>query len=301
MQTEGLPAGLLERLGRVDAIDLVTRLTLLLLLFTDWVSGDWWPFKVPLRVLAIAGLVLPPLHRNPVLWGLVATTMLARSTWYWWTQDNHVFLLTWWMLAVALSLSLPRPEQGLARNGRLLLGLAFAFATLWKAFLSPDFADGAYFHYTFLTDARFADFAALGGGLSETLHAQNQRAIATLIDTARDVHAVVLETTPRLSLIAVLVTWWTLALEGGIALAFLWPLGRGPSRYRHAALIVFAATTYLVASNVSTFGWGLLVMGLAQCEPGLPRTRVLYCACMLLVLSYGYVPVLALIRSLLGL
>ena len=70
--------------------------------------------------------------------------------------------------------------------------------------------------------------------------------------------------TARLALLADVLTWWTLAIEGAVALAFLCP---GPSwlgRHRDHLLITFTVTTYL-AAPVLGFGWLLLVLGLAQC------------------------------------
>ena len=52
-------------------------------------------------------------------------------------------------------------------------------------------------------------------------------------------------------------------MEAAVALTFLWPLGRGPSRLRDATLLVFCALTYAVAT-VEGFAWLLLAMGLAQ-------------------------------------
>ena len=40
------------------------------------------------------------------------------------------------------------PASQLARTNRLLLGLVFAFAVLWKAALSPDYRDGRFFAVT---------------------------------------------------------------------------------------------------------------------------------------------------------
>jgi hypothetical protein len=84
-------------------------------------------------------------------------------------------------------------------------------------------------------------------------------------------------------------TWWTVAIEGFLALAFLWPRDRGLSRLRDAALLVFCATTY-AAATVEGFGWLLIAMGVAQCPPERPRTRGLYLAAFALILFYREVP-----------
>ena len=79
------------------------------------------------------------------------------------------------------------------------------------------------------------------------------------------------------------------AIEAAVDLAFLWPLGRGPSRARDALLLGFAATTYAVAT-VEGFAWLLLAMGTAQCEPDRHRTRLAYLGVYALVLVYRELP-----------
>lgn len=69
----------------------------------------------------------------------------------------------------------------------------------------------------------------------------------------------------------------------------------GPARYRHGALLVFAWTTYLIAT-VETFGWTLLTLGAAQCLPDQHRLRLLYMLSCLLILLYHYVPLMLLLR-----
>ncbi|MGH7895669.1 MAG: hypothetical protein ACREQL_13440, partial [Candidatus Binatia bacterium] len=80
---------------------------------------------------------------------------------------------------------------------------------------------------------------------------------------------------------------------------FLLPKRFGVARYRHAILLLFAWTTYLVAT-VATFGWVLMTIGLGQCEPERRRTRVLYVATCILVLAYEYCPLFPFVRSLTG-
>lgn len=282
-----------------DTLDLVTRLTLVFLLIADWIVGGDWRFKLPLRAIAIVGLVAPPLHRSRKLWLLLALLMAARTLLNWWTQDNHVFLLTYWCLAVYLSLTTDEPAETLAINGRALIGLSFAFAALWKVVLSRDFLDGTYFHYTFLADPRFQDFGAIVGGMSSASYNEIAKALAQLGDPTASVEVVQLPSTSMLVVLAKLATWWTAAIESALAAVFLLPGRLGLSRYRHALLLVFAWSTYLVAT-VATFGWVLMTIGVGQCEPELRRTRVLYVATCVLVLAYGYLPLLPAVRSLIG-
>jgi hypothetical protein len=281
----------------METVDLATRLTLVLIVLSDWVVGADWQFKMPLRLLAVAGLLVPGLHRSKTLWCLLAAVMSLKTLFHWWAQDNHVFLLTYWFLAVALALRLEEPSKPLATSGRLLIGLSFAFAVLWKGPLSPDFLDGTYFHYTFLTDSRFGDFAHLLGGVGDELSRANHAAMRELGSIRQNSESIQLQSTTQVVWLAHLVTWWTIFIEGAAAVTFLWPYGRGLSKARHATLLFFAYTTYM-AATVETFGLTLLTLGLAQCEPELRRTRLLYIGGCFLVLLYDYVPLLSFLRPL---
>ncbi len=298
MRTSALTR-LYRAVADADTLDLVTRLTLVFFLLADWIVGADWRFTLPLRAIAIVGLIAPPFHRSRRLWLILALLMASRTVLNWWTQDNHVFLLTYWCLAVYLSLTTDEPAGTLAANGRQLIGLSFAFAALWKVVLSKDFLDGAYFHYTFLTDPRFQDFGAIFGGMSSAAYNEIAKALAQLGDSTGSVEAVHLPSTSMLVALAKLSAWWTAAIESALAAAFLLPRRLAVTQYRHALLLLFAWTTYLVAT-VATFGWILLTIGIGQCEPELRRTRFLYVATCVLVLAYDYLPLLPFVRSLVG-
>jgi hypothetical protein len=60
-----------------------------------------------------------------------------------------------------------------------------------------------------------------------------------------------------------------------VALAFLWPVSRGISRLRDTFLLGFCVTTYTVVT-VEGFGWLLVSIGIAQCEPWRHRTKLFY-------------------------
>ncbi len=282
-----------------DVLDLVTRLTLIFLLFADWIVGVDWRFTLVLRALAIIGLLAPPLHRSRTLWLCLALAMGLRTVLNWSTQDNHVFLFTYWCLALYLALTTDEPRTTLAASGKLLIGFSFAFAALWKVALSKDFLDGTYFHYTFLTDVRFHDFSVIFGGMTSTLDQENARAFIQLTDPTGSIEVVRLQSTPMLVALARLSAWWTAAIETALAVAFLLPARLRIARYRHPILLLFGCTTYLLAT-VATFGWILMTIGVGQCEPELRRTRVLYVATAFLVLAYEYLPLLSSLRSLVG-
>ena len=93
----------------------------------------------------------------------------------------------------------------------------------------------------------------------------------------------------RFSALALAATVWNLFINAALALAFLWPTDRGPSRLRHGLLLIYCAITYAVAT-VDGFGWLLLAMGAAQCTPAQRRTRMAYVGVFVLIILYREVP-----------
>ena len=94
-----------------------------------------------------------------------------------------------------------------------------------------------------------------------------------------------------------MMTWWVVLIEAALALAFLWHRPGGVSRYRHVVLILFAWTTYAAAVNVAeSYGWTLMILGIAQCENEANRTRFAYVVTCLWLLVYEYVPIYAFLK-----
>jgi hypothetical protein len=132
------------------------RLTAVALLLRP--MGPWFVRPLLLR-LAVVLVVSPRALRSGAVWGCVAALVAIRIVDDWPLADNHIYLLGYWTLAIALALRCPEPAGPLAYSSRRLLGFAFLFAVLWKALLSPDFLDGRFFRVTLLTDPRFGSAA----------------------------------------------------------------------------------------------------------------------------------------------
>jgi len=235
--------------------------------------------------LAVAGLVLPELAQRAWFW-LGLSAVLAFRVWSSWPlADNHAYLLVYASLAIAIALRDTDPRAALARNARVLIGLVFAFAVLWKA-ISPDFLDGRFFRVTLVLDTRLEPFAVWVGGLDADTLAERREWLARHDDSADGAAVSAPEEPARFRAAVWLATFGAFASELLLALAFLWPPGRGPSRFRDPLLIVFCAVTYLVAP-VSGFGWLLIALAVAQTAPEAWRTRVAYLAVFALVHLYG--------------
>ena len=277
-------------------LEIPLRLTAIALLLRP--MGPW--FVRPL-ILAAAALVLvfPRALRTPAVWAALSALVAVRIADDWPLADNHIYLLAYWALAIALSLRAIDISSALSTTSRWLLSLAFVFAVLWKVLLSPDFLDGRFFRVTLLTDPRFAEAAMLIGGLSDKDLAANRRALAPLPEGAALAEPPAVIEPARLRALAVVSTWGIVLLEAGVAVMMLVARGTVATRLRHALLLTFCLVTYAFAP-VAGFGWLLLVMGAAQTDAPDVWQRRAYVAVYLAVLFYSEVPWAGLLLDLTG-
>jgi hypothetical protein len=298
MSVKRAALGIFRAFDKMDNVDVATRLTLIMFLLFNHTVGEEWFLKSTLRTIAFLGILVPGLNRSRPLWILVTVLLVFKTLGNWWTQDNHLFVLMYWSLALTLALGQADPVKSIQTSARILIGISFAFATLWKGFLSPDYMDGTYFHHTFLEDFRFHDLSVIVGRISEEAVASNIELLRGLTDPAGEATAT-LQSTEPLSMLAVVVTWWTILIEAVLGLTFLWPGTRGPSRFRNWALLVFGVSTYIVAI-VPTFGWVLLMLGAAQCREDEGLQRFLCALMCIIVTVYSYVVILSFVRPYAG-
>jgi len=264
----------------MDILDAAPRLTLILLILY---AGDYWYLAVPMTVVCAAGLLFRALYRSPAFWFLLSGVMAWGYFLNWYAIDNHKYLMFYWCLAIYFSLGMTDRERSLAVNARLLIGLTFAFATLWKL-ISVDYLSGDFFRYTLLADERFGGLAHLVGGTSEQQLAANRLMIGELLRFDSVLDGVPLLGGTRTTLLSVVLTWGTITMEGLIAVAFLAPV-TALGRLRDLLLQLFALGTYAVA-HVVGFGWLLMIMGYAQCRAESYRTRAAYVAIFFLIQLY---------------
>ena len=271
-------------LAALDPVDLASRLTLLNLMVGP--VGRWY-IRPAVLLLCAAGLLLPNAARLPSLWLWLAWLTALRVLGSWPQVDNHAYLLSYWCLALAIVHALD-DSRALRLNGRLLIALVFALATLQKAVLAPDYLDGRFFRFTFVTDPRFEAVTRLFGGMDAATLEENRQFL--LSDRHGDrVDGRHFVEPPAFRAMVSVSTCGVLAIEALVAWAFLvsWP--RALHRARDGLLIAFCATTYAVAP-VPGFGWLLVVMGISQADERQPWIRPGYLAAWALILVYEYVP-----------
>ena len=273
--------------GPANSLDLVLRLTLVELLLRP--MGPWFVSAFML-LLALLGLISVAMLRAPATWLTLAALNAVHLVVDWPLPDNHLYLLAYWCLGAGIALRLSEPSRALAQTGRQLLALAFAFAVLWKAVLSPDYRDGRFFAVTMLTDDRFSDTVQFLGGLSKAQLAESREYLTPLPEGAELLNPPHLHATPRFWRVVRGVTWGGLALEAAIAALWLAPIRSGALlTARHVAVLLFCVGTYAFAP-VAGFGWLLLVLGLATTTSDQRRLRVAYVSTFCIVLLYAEIP-----------
>jgi hypothetical protein len=272
-------------------------LTVVLLLTA---APDQWYLRGPLVALFAWAVVYRRWLVTPQFWYIVATLLGTTVYLNWESSDNHKYLFVYWCLALCGAFSLPAGQQqaALATASRWLIGLCMLLAVVWKLAM-PDYRDGSFFEFTLLTDERFAHFASVATGLPLSALADNRE----LKDWLREghlqgahIHSVALATSPLVGYLAQAMTWWTVAIEAFLAAAFLAPDRPRLALLRNTLLLLFAATTYVIAP-VRGFGWMLMLLGLGQCGERDRAFRPLFLAALVLIQLYT-LPVAAVLERL---
>ena len=249
------------------------------------------PWGVRPLILAAAGwaILSPRALTSSAMWYALTALLTARIVADWPLPDNHIYLLAYWCLALALSLGAMDPTRALATSARRLIGVAFLMAVVWKAFLSPDYLDGRFFRVTWLTDMRFTDAVQLLGQLSPSQLTYNRELLAPLPAGAELLNPSLPSDPPAFRYLVLMSTWGVLMLEALVALSFLRLPGGRAGWLHHASLLLFCGVTYAIAP-VAGFGWLLVTMGVALCRPDQRVLRAAYVATWFLVLFYSEVP-----------
>ncbi len=233
------------------ALALGLRLSLVALLLRP-VGGELRPL---IMAVAAVGLLSPTQLGRPAIWAALALLASVRVLLDWPLPDNHAYLLAYWSGAVALVLAREgHSEVALARAATLLIGCVFAFASLWKLLLSPDFLAGDFMRFTWLVDERFAAATRWLGGLDPAEIDANRAFLAGARGAPE-----ALTVPDRLRWLTGTATVFTALIEPAIAVAYLWPTDRGPATWRTPLLLTFCATTFALAPVVG-FAWLLLSM-----------------------------------------
>lgn len=266
------------------------RMTAVLLLLNG--GGTWYVWSM-IVILVGLGLVYHSLLRTPALWLCLVICFAIWILRLWPLVDNHQYLAGYWCLAIFLALSLPDPSKSLTVSARWLLAFVFLWAALWKGVLSQDYRDGRFFTVLLMSDVRFEQRAVLLSGLTLDEVRENR---AYLTQGRPDAYGETvqptitsLNTTPRYSFWVRVVTWSVLAFEATLGLAFLLPRRPLVDAMRHSGLVVFCVGTFAFAP-IRSFGWLLLLLGLATVPIERVWLRVVYVTAWCLIALVSHVP-----------
>jgi hypothetical protein len=270
----------------IDRLATLPLITILVLLTN---APDVWYLRTPLIVLSVLALVYDSLRKAPQLWFMMTALLGITIYLNWESSDNHKYVIAYWCLTLCATFTVAAERQAetLERASRYLLGWIMLFATAWKA-LTPEYMNGTFFTYELLADERFARFAEVFGKISASDLADNRELRALLMhgfERGLELSSVTFNSTPQIHLLAALLTWWTVLIEGSLAILFLWPDSQRSGWIRNGTLLLFAISTYSVAP-VRGFGWMLMLLGLAQCSDRDRGFRPLYLAAFLLIQIY---------------
>ncbi len=283
----GIRGALTRMLGTFNSLSLVEQAAILTLPLLLLYVQDEWFVRVPVVALAILGLIFSEVRHNGYFWFALTCLMAAGIVFSWEVSDNHKYAICYWTLAIFLVHWFDEAGDRLVLSARLLLGLIFAFALFWKL-VTPDFMTGDFFQHAFLYDGRFSAKVELIGILDSDAATFNQVARETLTTPEGDATRVQIRMPPAITELAQFLAWWTIVLEGLVAMCFLAPARFRWTRTGDYLLMIFVASTYLVAPVIG-FGWLLIIMGIVQCRSDRARTRLAYVG-VLLLLQFFRIP-----------
>ncbi len=264
------------------------RLTLLLLLLH---GAQTWDLDVSLSVLCGIAIVCSPLSQSPVMWFVISGALTWSNALHWDTIDNHKYLITYWCYVCALVCTADHSAQVMRTNARVLIGLAFGFAVLWKL-VAGEYLDGSFLYFEFLTEKRLGAASHLISGLSYDDLERNQLLLSQLSATLLPEMSIRLAGSEGLRKLCLGMSYWTLLIEGVVAFTFLVPRTPLLGRYRDVFLMVFVATTYFLLP-VAGFAFVLTLLGLMQCERGIFRRIYLVLFICVQLVQVPWVPWIA--------
>ncbi len=253
-------------------LELMLKLTLIyhLGLLTNHASRA----SFPAFFLAILGLVFSRVLRHPIFWAAVVGVFgihLAVKE----VSFSSRFLNFYWCVAIFIALLCGRYRQSiLALNGRLLIGLVFLLAILWKTIFETDFINGITMRYSLLFCYIFNHRVVWMGLIDSNTHEANLEIWNSLAEADGPVAPIPVNETSLLTVIAWTATIWTIVIEALLALSFLSPNRWRIAKLRPIAMLVFIWTVYLFLP-VWIFGALFCVLTIAVLPPREGRWLIL--------------------------
>ena len=272
----------------IDKVDLILKLTLIAFIFRPIGASDLVPL---ITLISSFGLIFPNILKEKFYWLLIALLNLSILIIHWPIADNHAFLLFYWNLTIFLYLWLEN-EKIFTINSKYMIGFVFLFAFLWKAFLQSDFITGEFMRFIVIDDDRFRDFTINILGIDyDTLYFYYQNHLSDY--TLFNEYIKEIDIPNRYYLITSFLTYYTVAIEFIVAIAFLLSSNNFITKYKDYFLMLFCLTVYAVAT-VEGFAWLLIIMGIAQ-RPKVDKVTILYLVTFIIIFFYTKYPIIRMI------
>lgn len=178
---------------------------------------------------------------------------------------NHKHIFAYVLIAITLTLFFFNPSEfnkSLKIQGRYIIGLCFLFATIGK-FLAPAFLDGTFFEFTNISDPRFFGLTSFSSDIPLTALKENENNFMFLLNSNNPEGTFKLNSDSSLANLGMTLSYWTIFIEGMIAISFCIPEKFWLSRKRDLFLAAFIITTYPIAT-VAGFAIILTALGFMQ-------------------------------------
>jgi hypothetical protein len=241
--------------GGALELSLLRFTLLLIMLYTPPYLVD-----LPVRAVAAAMLVVPAWSGNVGGWGVISVLLTQTLLLHWFELDNHQFLIAYWSWCLYIALATCARPHDVSDVARLLLGLTFAFAAMWKI-IGGQYADGSFWIYTLLTDPRVAPWTRMVFDSSGSWH--NVEALRSVLTPTSQSETAQLQISDALNVAGKVIGVCGIVLETAIAVVFLLPNGSVRRDWARVGLIVSFVVVY-IAIPVIGFAWTLIALTLAS-------------------------------------
>lgn len=241
-------------------------LQMFLIIFLLFMKDNGY-LSIFMPVILIPGLLFKNFRENKYYW----TCISFMAVMFYLILDlvgyvpNHKHVFAYAIVAITIALFIKHktnPLNFIKTQAKIIIGLCFLFATTGK-FLAPEFLNGAFFEFTNTTDPRFFGFTSLIADIDLMLLKENETNFRVLLEQANTNKVFTAHGAKEIGFIGMIISYWTIFIEGMIAVSFCLPSKYWLSKHRNVFLVAFILTTYPIAT-VLGFAIILTALGFTQ-------------------------------------
>lgn len=245
---------------------LTLSLQMLLIIFLMFMNDNGY-LSIFLPIIIVPALLFKEVRENIYVWIFLS----VMGSYFYLIRDlvgyvpNHKHVYAYVIIMITLSFLLKSTTERLSfikTQSRYIIGFIFLFAVIGK-FLAPEFLNGAFFEFTNITDPRFFGFTSQLGNVDFNLLKENETQLEALINTSNPKSNYMLHSSDQVTTIGKILSYWTIFIEGMVAICFCLSSRFALSKYRNVFLVIFILTTYPIAT-VTGFGIILTTLGFIQ-------------------------------------